>query len=371
MLTILALALADPPVMLYDEPLAEALSRLENDLGPTEVRPRRPTELLPPGPPRLVGAETLRPCAGPPTRNAELLRLLAEAEELRVALRPAEVSERLAAGLSAWACLGEPADPTLGARLHFLVGIQRQAAGDGSGADEAFRAALRSDPALAWDPDFAPDARPRFDAARAERPPASVTLTVVPPEAAITLRVDGRVVVARDGRFELAAGRHFVQLEDGSGVWGDLVADAWLLVPARLDDGIVHEADAEAGRRVLEGVVRAAALPPPVYVPTAHGTWTWAEGWSRARVGPAEKLDLPLVLAGGAAALGGGAWMGVERAAATGRQGRVDGGLDSGGYEALEAEHAAGLGRWRAATGLTLAGGAVLSLGATLVVVTW
>ncbi|MCB9743856.1 MAG: hypothetical protein H6741_17550 [Alphaproteobacteria bacterium] len=365
-------ARADEPVMLYEDPLPEALERVQRDTQRAAVSPRRLTELYSSERPQLVGPRPLHPCAGPPGDNATLLRLVSEAEELRVAMQAEAARAKLDEGLRTWGCMAEPADAALGARLHFLLGISRFAAQDSEGAAQAFRAALRSAPDMAWDSDFAPDARALFEQVRAEPPQPRLTLTLVPASAPVGLRVDGRTLALQDGQAELTAGPHLLQLQDGTPLWGDFQGDAWLVLPAALEDSLVREVESEAGRLALEGLSLGAGLGDPVLVPSPSATWALSEGeWTRYRRGPLVRARWPLVAVGGAVALGGAGWMWAEHSAALARQAEVDGSLGSAGYDDLTAQHAQGHARWQLATGLTAAGAASLGLGLGVVVVTW
>jgi len=60
----------------------------------------------------------------------------------------------------------KPADPDLGARLHFLRGVAAHVSGDAGTAWSAFSQALTYRPDLPWDEDMAPDPQPVFEGAR-------------------------------------------------------------------------------------------------------------------------------------------------------------------------------------------------------------
>ncbi len=371
MLILLPAALAAQPVLIYRDPLGRALERAERDTGERDVTPRRAGELVQGASPYLVGAAPLARCDGPPSENADVLRILGEAEELRVAMRPEQSLARLEAGRTAWACLVEPADATLGARLYFLLGIAEAAAGREDAAREAFAAALRSDPDLAWDEDFAPDARPLFEEVRAAPSPPQIALQLVPPEAAALLRVDGRAQALEHGRGALPAGEHLVQLEDGRAVWGRFEGDAWLVVPERVGDALVLSVEQEASRSALAGLAAGAGVERAL-VPADGATWVLEGGqWERRYVPTAARLSGPLMIAGGVAAAAGAAWMSLERSRALELQGGVDDRTDSATWAALSEDYSSARLRWSVAAGAAGAGAAAAALGVGFRVMTW
>jgi hypothetical protein len=372
LVAVVAPALADDrPVLLYREPLDRALAQVRREADPGELQPRRLEELVQGDTPYLVGTTPLSPCTGAPRRNADVLRLISEAEELRIAMRTDESWARLAEGRSAWACLAEPADATLGARLHFLVGIALLGQGDEQGAADAFRIALRSDPALEWDPDFAPEGRPAFEAVRAEPAAPTVSIRVVPPDSPVGLRVDGRTLALQGGVGEVARGTHLIQTQDGVSLWAEFHADAWLVLPTAVDEGLLDQAREPAGRLALQGVAAGAGVQA-LYLPTTGGTWALSQGdWTRHRVPLARRLGGPALVAGGAVAVTGLTWMLVEGQRATAIAEEVDTGTSSAAYADIQARHDGARERWTAAAGLGVGGAVLAAAGGVMIGVTW
>lgn len=370
MLILIAAAHAGPPTLLHEQDPVRARRRVWRDLRVFDVELRTPGSLLRQQTPYLVRAALSEPCQGPPSDNATILRQLDEAEELRLSLRAAEAWERLDAARGSWACIAEPADAVVGARMHFLVGIAEHARGNPEGAAQAFRAALRSDPELAWDDDFAPDARPAFDAAKAEVRP-TVSVTVVPAGAELALRVDGRSLVPRDGVFELRAGPHLLQLSDGPTFWAELQQDDWLVVPGQMPPQLLTGIDQPEERARVEGLLVDAGANEPVLVAGRTSTWAWSGEWRQHRPPLGRRVGRPLVVAGGALLTGGLVWMAVEGAEARQRHDAASEAFDTAAYQVLQAEQQAGLTRYKLATGLSALGGLTVLGGGVMVVATW
>lgn len=371
MLTVSLLsAFAGEPVVLYEEEPERALRRVSRHTGITEARPRRWSELLAGEPPLIVGAETLEPCRGEAASNAELLKLLGLAEELRLAMRTEAWHATLADAEQAWSCLSEPADATLGARLYFLLGIAAFAEGDPLAAARSFEAALRSNPSLDWDEDFAPDAREVFEEVRSRPSPVPVAMRLVPGGSTPPLRVDGRTPVVQDGVVEIPAGLHLLQLEEEGRIWARLDGDAWLFLPGPTPDP-ASEAQTLAGRHRLEGLAAGAGVDH-LLVPSGSLTWELVEGsWARRRTPAARRFGPPLALAGLTLAAAGALWMGAERRTAAQHIDAVDDRTDTAAYAELDRLHASSRLRWTAGLGLLGGGALVAGAGVTLVVTTW
>jgi hypothetical protein len=377
-LLVLALA-ADPPVLLYAPPLDDALTRVHQHTELTDVTPRRLTELVPDGPPLLVGPTALseHTCGPGPHTNAQILRILAEADELRLAMRVEEVESRLEAGVAVWQCLDEPADAAPGARLFFLLGVHRFASGDAEAARQAFAAALRSNPSLAWDADFPPDARPLFDSLRDTPPAADHVLQLVPGLASVGMRVDRRAVVWDGGQTHLSAGPHLIQLQSPTNAllsrhWVTVSGPGYVVVPAALDDAMTAEVGRPRVQQELDGVLAAAGMQQAVVVPTERAVWMRdTDGWREVRVPVVERLGLPLLIGGAVLAVGGGAWAVVERSTGQDLAGQVGGSTNTAAYSQLSTDYSAARRRYSVATAISTTG--VLSLGAStaFLVIPW
>jgi len=364
-------ALAAEPVVLYTDPADEALRQVARHTGVHNVEPRRVEGLLNADQPYWVGAEPVERCTRGAGTNADLLRLLGEAEELRLAMQIDPWRDRLDQATSVWTCLDEPADASLGARLHFLRGIAAITVPDELAAAEAFRTARRSDPDLAWDPDFSPDARPVFDRVTREQPPRDVRLQLVPAAAEAVLRVDGRVLSARDGKVTVPAGLHLVQLQDGPTWWLDLADDASLVLPTAVGPALLEGVDDPTTQRDLEALARSAGVQT-LYVPGAKRTWEWSDaGWVGHRTPLRRRLAAPLLVGGAAVGLAGVGWMVAETQAGRGRLDEASPTLGSVGYRSLEQQHTAGQTRWTAAVALAASGGVVAGIGGTFGILSW
>lgn len=105
------------------------------------------------------GGRALR-CASEPTGPEELREAIARADEAFAYMEFGQATAHLVAASELLACLRDPVDPQLAARLFFLQGVAAQRAGSDLMADEAFRRALFFEPTLAWDDSMTPRARP-------------------------------------------------------------------------------------------------------------------------------------------------------------------------------------------------------------------
>ena len=359
------------PTLLHGTDEAPARRRVWVDLRTLDVELRTPADLVREPEPYLVRATVQTPCKGPASTNYDVLRILSDADELRMAMRADDAWAEVDRAKAVWACLNEPADAIVGERLHFLAGIAAHYRGDASGAIAAFRDALRYNPSLAWNDDFAPDARPAFLSAQ-QSIETPITVTLVPQTAAIALRVDGRSLVPRDGVLEIPAGFHLIQLADGPTFWADLKANDWLVVPDQLTDDLLKAVSEEAGRNRLTGLLYDAPVQRPVYVPDRRTTWAWDGNWTEHRPPLFRRMARPLIVTGAVAFLGGVAWMAIESTQAQARQAEpFDPDLDTPGHQALINDHQANQIRWGTALGVATLGGLTLAGGSIALVVTW
>jgi len=360
---------AGSPVILYVDDADGARRQTRIDTGVTDVRTRRVTDLVEPGAPHFARATVLEPCEGPSTDNATVFRLLAQAEELRLAMRDEAAWSRILQTKAAWECLGEPADAVLGARMHFMLAVAADARGLRETAVEAFAAALHSDPDLRWDDDFAPDARAVFEAVRSEEP-ARHTITLVPTNASVALRIDGRSVETSRGTLEVTQGVHLVQFVGGASRWVLIDRDDWLIVPQAVDDDLVQDPNDAGTRAEIEAFVAGVALPEPVFVPSRQSTWVLDGGWSEHRASANRRLRAPVTTTGLALLATGVAWMAAESASSRARTSGLDS-LTSAEYADRSDAHDAGRTRWRIAAGVSAAGVATSMVGGGMWVASW
>ena len=369
-------AFAADPVLLYADDLEAAQRRVELHAGIENTQPVRPTELVKGSSPYFVRASPVERCAGVPTKNADILRIIGEAQELRLTMRPDLAQARLEEGVAAWACLEEPADAAVGARLHFLLGVVAFANRDSLAASDAFRTARQSDPDLAWDPDTAPDARALFDRVQKEKAADSVTLTLVPTDAELALRIDGRSLAPTSGQLTTSEGLHLVQIARAEGtlsLWVEFNEDDWLVLPQQVHDGLAKDSDAPRVRLSVEGLVESAGIEPPLLVPSRRSTWILERNWREVRAPFVRRARGPITAAVGTVLLlGGSAWVLGELIAA---EQRLDvqsaGRLSSADYNALSRAHTAGRTRHAVALGVAGAGAGMFGLGSVMWVATW
>ncbi len=354
------------PIVVPGEDVSRGERRVRFDTGVRDALVRRARELPRDHEPYLAKTEARYLCRGRPTDNQTILRLLGEAEEQRLVMRAEAWFERLVQAEAAWWCLGEPADATLGSRMHYVLGIAHHARGDVASASAAFEAALRSEPGLAWDDSYAPGARATFEAIRARPRPEAVRVTMVPADAAVALRLDGRSAVIVNGGFDVVPGLHLLQV-DGVTRAVDIQQDDWLVVPRFVDAAVVERIDSPDGRHEVAGLVQ--SVPGPVLVPASRSTWRYEDHrWTELRAPAHRRAARPLVVGGLSVVAGGIAWGVAELAAANRRVGEVDENLGTPGYEDLQNRQAAGQTRFRVAVATAGLGAAATGLGVTWMV---
>lgn len=163
-------------------------------------------------PPVLRSGGLVVGCVQAPLRFSEAL----EAVTSGVLYSEPDLQRRFERARAAAVCDGADADGL--SRLGFLEGIAALEAGDEAAARDAWRMALRRDPQLGWDPDYAPELQRVFDAVASEPTPASVRFDVIP---GIEVAIDGREasapIAALPGEHLLelsGAGRHWITLPE-------------------------------------------------------------------------------------------------------------------------------------------------------------
>lgn len=330
------------------------------------------------GKPTTLTAGKLVQCSGAKTTSAAVAELVKTAQVSVDDLDFASALSPLQTAHNSLVCLSDAADPAAVARLEYLLGVAYHFGGDGGKARESFNAALAADPNYGWDNGFPPSARTEFDKAKESLATAKkVTLAVLPRDAAV--RVDGKDVVLTNGKVDLVAGTHLVQVGKLGPTTVQVVLDdsgaASLIVPAQ----IRAEATAWAADPVLGGDlarVFAVFLPgKPVSVITGPDVYTGGNGaltWTR--VTPIEvKHGAPvgaiLTGTGGGVFLGGAvlATIGWTSAQSAIRDGEADGVTTAEWQAAGESYDRARpqfeAGKYVAIGGLALAaiGGALLS----------
>ena len=182
------------PLMIYAGSSHAAQLRVRRVTEETAkaVDARTLPDLVAGGSPYLVGVEDQSSCADSPSTNEQVLRQVVDSHEMRVNMNLSGASDLLKAAAESLGCLSQPVESTTGARVHFVLGILHFAGGDEAAARGAFDRALSFRPDLAWDDDFAPDARPLFDAARAATGQRSSAILRIVAGSVDQVRIDGQ-----------------------------------------------------------------------------------------------------------------------------------------------------------------------------------
>jgi hypothetical protein len=340
------------------------------------------TELVSGRPAAWQGGGALRPCTGPPTTNAVVKRSLDLAAGAVAYMEFGSARAALDTAVADVACLSEPVDTTLAARAWFLTGIVTDAAGDAAGSRAAFLQAHAFQPGLPWDENFAPAARPAFDAAAGEqKAAATVNVALMPPAPAVPLRVDGRVVAPQDGRLPIPAGAHLLQIGDAPVTTYRLdvasSAPGTLVLTPLLDASALSWAGEGERRGALAGMLQGAlGTDGNAYVVTDTVLWRLRlsnAAWdvvgagatpksAKATKAPAGPFPTGRVLAGSGVALvlAGGAFAGVNYSTAMDVYGEI---ADAGTTDELATAYQKAGGRYQAGLVVTGAGAALVATG--------
>lgn len=296
-------AAAEPaPTLVYGGDASRVVPAAAAAMGrsPWELRALRPGELAPGAAPRIVGV--VPPGCAAPTTNAGLRSAVSLAEGLVSYQRWDEAARATSGFAGTLACLGEPAEASLGGRAWVLTGVVAAMRGQAGPAAAAFGNALAWQPELRWEDEFAPPAREAFLAAEKLRGSgASIPLRLGPgvgPGA--LLWIDGRKAEPRDGAVPLSAGVHLVQLLD-RGRAHTLVATAGgegellLLDPAHLAEADLARLATVPGRAAWAEVFAAVGLVEAWAVEPQRGT-VWhlgPRGWEEEAPGRARACAEP------------------------------------------------------------------------------
>ncbi len=384
---LLSRALAADVVVHDGTDAAGTLTRVAEQGGvPADaLRPVSMTELVSGRPASLQGGGTLRPCTGTPTTNAVVKRSLDLAAGAVAYMEFGSARAALDTAMADVSCLSEPVDAALAARTWFLAGIVADAAGDAAGSRAAFLQAHAFQPGLAWDENFAPAARPVFDAAAAEqKSAATVSVTLLPAAPVVPLRVDGRTVVPQDGRVPIPSGIHLLQVGDTPVTTYRLDVTAstpgTLVLTPLLDASALSWAGDGERRGALAGVLQGAlGTDGSAYVVTDTVLWRLRlsnAAWDvvgagaapktaqapKAGKAPAGPFPTGRVLAGSGVALvlAGGAFAGVNYSTAMDVYGEI---ADAGSTDELATAYQKAGGRYQAGLIVTGAGAALLATG--------
>jgi hypothetical protein len=317
MILVAAAAFADEPVVYADDP-AVAVHKVSLDAGVPgwELEPVRPSELVSGDVPQAIGVDQPPPCASIATTTAGLRETLTRAEDLVAYQRFPQSRALLGTALASLACLTDPAEASVTARVLFLDGIAAEDAGDLASAADSFRGALAFQPGLAWDEAMAPELRVGFDHAVAAAASAPVGTLVVGPgvEGVAQLWIDGRLVAPVGNTVPLSVGPHLVQLlAPGTVQTLSVVVRAdspvAILVPSSLSDRVVSQGSADRRALVTAIVDARFAQPSSFYVWTGARTVRFdGAQWAELPISDAEglaarrRVSHDLVVGGGVAA---------------------------------------------------------------------
>jgi hypothetical protein len=224
-------------------------------------------------------------------------------------------------------CLDAPADPSVAARIGFLLGVISTEQKDKAKAWEYFSQAARFDPNLAWDDQYPTDGAALLKVAKGEllsSVPIEVSLT---PSVAsekgeeATIFLNASPVLGADRTLTVPVGSNLLQLKSEEGMVGYLLEVApesrpRLFLPQLLASDTLAQVTSEKGQEELSRVIKSSFEPDtPVYVVHEDGIWRTASGWDSW-----EMLQSPAKLARGGAGARPMAWVasGLTAGALTG-----------------------------------------------------
>jgi hypothetical protein len=202
-----AFAARDPVLVTGDPDVA--IERVSADSGRPvwQLVPARVADLGGSAP--IVVGQPAPACAAG-ERNAELQAPVGAIEGRIAYGKFGEAAADLDPLIARFACLSEPAEASLGARLLYLRGIAAMGLGDEPAARAAWTRALAFQPSLAWDDRQSPDWKPTFDdtVAAASKAPSGELLLGPGLDAPVWL--DGHAVAGPS--VHAAQGQHLVQV---------------------------------------------------------------------------------------------------------------------------------------------------------------
>lgn len=163
-------------------------------------------------------------CHGDPASPSELEEALVEVEAMLFRLEYEQAEEGLVQLTDSLCACTRPLPRAIQTRTLYLRGIVQFYSGDRETSRDLFALAVGSEPSLEWDTTFPPDAQQVFLLGLADAVRASQVRIIHPAAGSpLQLFVDG-IPVPEEG-LRVAASRHVVQVDDGSGA----LAGAWLL----------------------------------------------------------------------------------------------------------------------------------------------
>jgi hypothetical protein len=212
----LSLGLAAEPLV-QEGPTASAVARVAADAGLNEweLQPVQLQSLLPRSGVVLLGADQPSACPNPTLSNSSLRDTVGLAEK-QILYHQEWDAARLGLELAAqgMACLAEPLEASMAARVFFLRGFLELETGNEDAARSAFERAVAFAPGLEWDERFPPDGEPLLQELikiNSQTLPENLTLghglRMVP-----TLWLDGQPAKVKAGQLDIKPGYHLVQM---------------------------------------------------------------------------------------------------------------------------------------------------------------
>lgn len=280
-------ARAADTVVLYAGDPATAVQRVATDTQKPvwDMAPFRLSERINGDSPRGLGANQPAPCHGPAATNAQLRDLIGKIEGRMTYEEWDQAKADLELAAQSIACLSEPAEPDLGARVYFLTGITATATADPAAANEAYLQAFAFQPALVWDETYTPDWRAQFESALTEHNRRSSASLLLGPgmQGQQSLWVDGKMVTVSGDRLTLPEGAHLVQSLEPTvrtvpvRVYTDRIVA--LAVPSKVADTLVERATDPTAQPLLDALIDHVFGEQSVYLWTGSETVRGGAGW--------------------------------------------------------------------------------------------
>ncbi len=197
---------------------------------------------------------TLTTCAADPLGRDELLRRLADVEQLVLDLEYRDALSKLNALEAQLCAASEPLPTDALARIPYLLGIIHFYLGDETASREFFRRAVERRPEISWDGDFPPDPQELFQGALSDAIQLPrTTLMLLPGDTPPGLRVDGLEVDPNADEVVVIGSRHFLQADHPSGGVVTVVLDTGgaarvdVIGPIRAQQGLLLTPETEDG----------------------------------------------------------------------------------------------------------------------------
>ena len=243
-------------------------------------------------------ATTIQPCATQPQSPEELKAALTKAEGHLLYLELDQASGQLEAARASLACTQGLIDHSAAAQLGLLLGVLAVENGDKATAFDQFSLAVRFDPDVAWNSQFAPAGERVLTAARQEfltssKTPVQLLPAVTPP---FEVAVNGKILEGSVTELQLAEGPNWIQLKTGESLSGMMLslqpaaARHKLYLPKALQPSVLGLVESEAGREDLADLVQQMVpVGTPVYLAHDEQLWRTASGvrvWENLVGGP-------------------------------------------------------------------------------------